>query len=113
MGYNRERNQMKRVYLLTATIAIASSVMFSFTSCKKDGVYKPKEKISQIFSQQSYYSGVPEIDQLFPTEGKILEETWTWDGKLLSSIDYGGGYVAYFEYEKKRLDKITFRKSRR
>ena len=65
-------------------------MMFVFASCTKDGVYKPKKKISKIY-QTVLTDPVPE---------KVLIESWTWDGKLLSKIDYGDDNVVSFTYDK-------------
>jgi hypothetical protein len=81
-----------RKYLLFATITLILS-MICLTSCKKDGVYNPKKKISKIFYQ---YSGGT----------KQLNETWTWDKNKLSKIDYGSGYYERFEYDKNQISKI-------
>ena len=44
---------MKRihVFLAVATMAVITTGMFS--SCKKDGVYNPKKKISRVSAQYS------------------------------------------------------------
>jgi hypothetical protein len=70
--------------LLLSAIAI--------TSCNKDGVYNPKEKISKIYKDY----GV----------GKQLAEKWNWDGKQLKTIDHynvlgGLQYAEIFTYNKK------------
>ncbi|MDR1878990.1 MAG: hypothetical protein LBQ64_05435 [Bacteroidales bacterium] len=84
---------MKKVYLW-ATIAVATGVILTFTSCKKEGVYNPNKKISRIFYQS--------------TGAKQLSQTWTWDGNKLSKIDYNqSGNYLHFEYDKRRVSKIT------
>lgn len=65
----------------------------SFSSCKKEGVYKPKEKISRIY--EHYSDGEKE-----------LREVWTWDEKKLQRIDHysDGGDLSWseeFTYNKK------------
>jgi hypothetical protein len=80
-------------YLLKATILpLSLSLILGITSCKKDGVYHPKKKISKIFSQSG--------------GSKTLSSTWTWDKNKLSKIDYGNGFYRKFEYENKRMSKI-------
>lgn len=87
---------MKKFNFSIVTL-LAVAMMFVFASCTKDGVYKPKKKISKIY-QTVLTDPVPE---------KVLIESWTWDGKLLSKIDYGDGDIAYFNYEKNQLKSIT------
>ncbi|MDY0015338.1 MAG: hypothetical protein RBS13_03940 [Bacteroidales bacterium] len=83
---------MKKYLILTA----ASVLLLMFvTSCDKDGVYNPKEKISKIYYDQ---------------EGsKVLSESWTWDKNLLTKVAYGTSQDEYqlFEYDKKQVVKIT------
>lgn len=63
---------MKKI--LVSLLLISMAVTFS--SCKKEGVYKPKEKISRIYVDSGY------------GDGKKLEEVWTWDKKQLQRIDH-------------------------
>lgn len=71
-----------------------------FSSCQKDGVYKPKKQISAIYYK--YTGGT-----------KTLAEKWTWNGKLLEKIDYYDNYskgiyvTAFYKYEKNRLVEIS------
>ncbi len=73
-------------------LLLVVTALISFTSCEKAGVYNPKKKISKIFSESS-------------GGGKQLEQIWSWDGNLLSKIDYGG-YSFHFSYEGKQVSKI-------
>ena len=68
----------------------ACMVAFAFNSCQKDGVYKPKKKISKIYTSED-------------GGDRILQETWNWDGKVLTSITYDDDVVVKFEYEKNQL----------
>ncbi|MDR2835616.1 MAG: hypothetical protein LBV69_05380 [Bacteroidales bacterium] len=82
---------MKKLFILLfiATFVVAVS------SCKKEGVYQPKQKISKIFNQSQGSS-------------KNLNQRWTWDGKNLAKIQDGdGNLVATFSYDGKKLTKIT------
>lgn len=92
---------MKRINFSIVTL-LAVALMFVFASCTKDGVYTPKKKISKI-----YKTVVTEQASV-----KELAETWTWDGKLLSKIDYGDDVVVNFTYDKKQLTTITNGNSR-
>ena len=87
---------MKKINFSIVTI-LAVALMFVFASCTKDGVYKPKKKISKIY----------ETVQTDPNPEKILKEIWTWDGKLLSKISYDDGDIVTFTYEKKQLTTIN------
>lgn len=87
---------MKSLFIVAATILLA----LAFTSCKKDGQYAPKEKISKVYVSTS---NSPE---------KHLECVWTWDDKKLSKIDYlyGFGDVFWtetFKYDSKnRIERV-------
>ena len=92
---------MKRFNFSIITLLVVAMTLM-FASCTKDGVYKPKKKISKIY----------ETVATDPNPEKVLKETWTWDGKLLSKIDYKDGDVAKFVYEKKQLKSIESGDSR-
>ncbi len=61
---------MRKFVLLWAMLL---PVAVSLTSCHKDGVYNPKEKISRIY--YAYSSPDP-----FFNSDKELKEIWDWDG---------------------------------
>ncbi len=70
------------------------------TSCTKEGVYTPKEKIKRVYVSSS------------STE-KYLSQSWNWDGKLLSSIDHysASGSLSWtedFTYDGKRLARVDY-----
>jgi len=77
-----------------ATVFACLAATTMMTSCQKDGVYNPNKKISKVFYQ---YSG----------SGKYLAQTWTWDKNNLSRITYNGGDFVRFDYDGKRVSKIT------
>jgi hypothetical protein len=84
---------MKRNTVLLMVITI--SLIIGSYSCKKEGVYHPKKKISRIYFQN--YG-----------EAKELLEKWTWDGNNLSTITAGDNSFSWkFEYEGKRIDRIV------
>jgi hypothetical protein len=84
---------MRRNTVLLMMMAIALTI--GSYSCKKEGVYNPKKKISRI-----YYQGYE--------AAKILIEKWTWDGNSLSKITAGdNSYFWEFQYKDKRIDRIT------
>lgn len=77
---------------------LALFVVASMTSCTKEGVYTPKEKIKRVYVSSS------------STE-KYLSQSWNWDGKLLSSIDHysASGSLSWtedFTYDGKRLARV-------
>ncbi len=93
MVYNRAIYIMKRALILNIFMLLASLLIFSFTSCRKDGVYTPKRQISEIYREDS--NGMKE-----------LQERWFWNGKLLDKIHFIDGTdvsVLLYKYEKKRL----------
>ena len=88
---------MKKMVSIVVRFLLISAVLFSFTSCHKDGVYTPKKKISRIYSQIS-------------GQTKMLTEQWTWKENLLSKIDYyyNGTYshTNRYQYDGKQLTKV-------
>ena len=93
---------MKRTALL---LAMLLPVAASLTSCHKDGVYNPKEKISRIY--YAYSSPDP-----FFNSDKELKEIWDWDGNKLSTIAYytkkGVDGTEKFSYDGKRLSRVDY-----
>lgn len=87
---------MRRIKFPVVTLLVVALTLV-FASCTKDGIYKPKKKISKI-----YVTTVTEQESI-----KTLSETWTWDGNLLSKIDYGDDDIATFSYDKKQLTDIS------
>ena len=81
---------MKKFYTIFISISVIV-LCVTFSSCTKDGVYNPKEKISKIFYESSY------------SDGKQLSEIWSWNKKTLSSIKDVDGDFVNFEYDGKRL----------
>lgn len=65
-----------------------------FSSCKKDGIYNPKEKIDKIY--------------LGYNSQKYLIEDWTWDKKQLKTIDHYG-----FDCTISSTDYFTYRSDNR
>ena len=92
-----------RKFVLLSVILLP--LVASFTSCKKDGVYNPKEKISRIY----YAYSSPDT---FFNSDKELKEIWDWDGKKLSTITYynkkGVDGTEKFSYDGKRLSRIDY-----
>ncbi|MDR2407086.1 MAG: hypothetical protein LBE13_03100 [Bacteroidales bacterium] len=79
---------MKRIILSLAAITLVFLVVNPFTACKKkDGVYKPKEKISKIYYEVIRYDSTEiNIDSSYKIE-KTLKEIWRWDKKKLMQIE--------------------------
>ena len=85
---------MKKTTTLFMTLLLSA---IAITSCKKDGVYNPKEKIDKIYVD----SGT----------GKHLSEDWTWDNKQLKTINYyeSDGTIDHTEtfiYTDNRLSQV-------
>lgn len=83
---------MKKTFALM--IAVFAMVV-AFTSCEKEGQYKPKKKISQIIYTQSHKVG----DLTISTK---KSEKWTWGGAVLSYIDFYGS-------DDERTNTLLFR----
>ena len=112
---------MRKFVLLWAMLL---PVAVSLTSCHKDGVYNPKEKISRIYYQGSGQSAEKQLSELWNWDGKKLStityyyntgeiegtEKFSYDGKRLSRIDYisdfGDGSYLLFTYDGRKLDKV-------
>ncbi len=62
---------MKKLCVVLALVALLAG----FCACEKEelGVYNPKLKINMIYSEE---------------DGHYLQEQWTWDGDLLTKIDF-------------------------
>ncbi len=103
---------MKKVILLVL-MAVSGLV---FVSCKKEGIYSPKNKIDKIYysantTNEIYENGRWIVEANAETP-KHLSEVWNWDGKLLKSIAYYSStgalnYTERYEYDGKRLVSIT------
>ena len=105
----------KALVLLTAAAAL-----LAVTSCTKEGVYNPKEKIVKIY-ESSLNSTINSYgDQTFTysdTTAKHLTQEWNWDGNLLTSISYYNyneqtkesvfSYKMDMIYDGKRLVKVA------
>lgn len=97
---------MKKISLFAMVLAVACL----FAACTKEGVYTPKEKISKVYeSSSTTYSGGDYSNT--ETTAKHMTESWTWDGKLISSIttyDNDGGIdgLTTFTYDGKQLTEI-------
>ena len=87
---------MKNIRTLFIALT-ACMVAFAFTSCQKDGMYTPKKKISKIYTSKD-------------GGDRILQETWNWDGKVLTSITLNDDddVTINFNYDKKQLSSLTY-----
>lgn len=94
MVYNRTSLIMKKIFFTSLMVLL---VLFSFTACKKDGVYTPQKKISKIYIQM-------------PGHQKELQSKWIWDGKMLAAVEYydnnNVSSTATYTYKGKQLEKI-------
>ena len=77
----------------------ALGMLFSITSCERDGIYSPEKRISKIYRDEG--------------DGLKLYQTWFWEGKRLQSIVCpfnGGNNISEFRYNKhKQLDTILMK----
>lgn len=90
-----------------AVVLVIFGLMAGFSSCKKDekgeGIYNPKEKISNLVLDYSYGEGDHQ-------ESQVSEQTWIWDDDKLSQIktSYENfSYTTDFKYDGKRISEIT------
>lgn len=99
---------MKKTFFILA-IACVTLLM---TSCKKEGVYNPNKKISEIYTSITTTPRNPDEQPIVLVE-KYLSETWTWNDNLLEKIDYlaeTGQIIntVTFTYDnKKRITKVN------
>lgn len=91
---------MKKMNAYLVPVMALIVIAFTFTACDKDeaGVYNPGKKISKIYVKED-------------NAGAQLAQQWTWDGKLLTKIEYYDENVVdgfeTFTYDGKKLIKIT------
>jgi YD repeat-containing protein len=108
---------MKRNLLIVA-IALLT---VAFVSCKKDGVYKPKEKIAKIYKEWTTIDVTTQVTPDMTTtrtdtmaQPRYVAEEWNWVDKTLGSVvikDSHGNVdanVAYIYDDKNRLTGLTF-----
>ena len=84
-------------------LIVAVFIAIGFSSCQKEGIYKPKEKITSIYYADSNHD-------------KYLSEKLTWDGKMLSTIEHFVvnpigeltiNYTEKFKYDNKnRIERV-------
>ena len=93
---------MKKITQLLGLLILAVFIL-GFTSCNKEGTYNPSKKLSKIY--QEYKSGSS-------STGKLLKESWTWNKKQLTQIDYYASdgkkiiYSSIFKYDGKQVSEI-------
>jgi hypothetical protein len=83
----------------------------SFNSCQKEGVFSPKQKISNIYADLTFSKIYwdPETNQYEIKEETIpkqIVQGWTWDKNKLSKIDYWDAYFWGWDYDKKFTNEI-------
>lgn len=95
---------MKKTFALM--IAVFAFAMI-FNSCEKEGQYMPKKKISEIVYTKYYKFSTGTI------VSRTEREVWTWNGKLLSYIDYYKAddtrTTSLFRYDNEnRIEEINY-----
>lgn len=96
---------MKKTFAIMTAVVVAAVFL---TSCEKEGQYAPKQKISEI--KHIRYHELPSGTTISNNE----REVWTWNGKVLSYIDYYDAKedrVAHtlFRYDdKNRITEINY-----
>jgi hypothetical protein len=99
---------MRKIIFTLTAIALVFSAVNSFTACKKkDGVYKPKEKISKIYYEVIRYDSLGQRDTNYKAEKELIE-VWRWDKKKLMRIEMAGGqdWSWDFFYKGSQITKI-------
>ncbi len=97
---------MKKITLTAMVLAVACL----FAACTKEGTFNPKEKISKVYSSSKTVYTIGS-NATTTSVDKHLTQSWTWDGKLLKSInnynnDGSLNYTVNFTYDGKQLTKI-------
>lgn len=97
---------MRKINLFLAVVLAGILVVGSFVSCKKDGVFKPKEKISKIYFAEIYEK--PDAKHIDTLVEKELIEVWKWNKNKLIQVESanGGGWSMYFIYKGNQVTKI-------
>lgn len=103
---------MKRLSFLLVIALICSVVV----SCNKEGQFSPKKKISKITCSTSYkteYYGDYGWETADESSSNYVSQIWNWSGKQLESIDNfdsDGTFSSteYFVYEGKKLSSINW-----
>lgn len=105
---------MKHAKFFIALVAICAVMV----SCNKEGQYNPKKKISQISYTESYKSEYwDEYYSEWVVEDQesynYVGQRWNWNGKLLESIDFYDtdgtlDYSEFYTYDGKQLSSISW-----
>ena len=92
-----------RKSILFLTVGALALTMLSVTSCqKKDGAFKPKEKIHKVYYELTYVDSDGKSTDIVK---KRLEQIYRWDKNKLIQIE-SGGWSMYFTYEGSQVSKI-------
>lgn len=88
-------------------IVLIAAISMAAVSCKKDGVFSPKEKIVAVYHQETKV-----LNGETTTVGKYKSEEWIWDGNLLKEMvsyneDGTSAGKRLLSYEGKRLVKLS------
>lgn len=89
---------MKKSFFILTAFTLCTTSIILFSACNKEGVYKPKQKISKIYYEETEGSQV--------ITAKKLKETWTWEKKKLSKIEIADGQTLKFSYDGNQISKI-------
>jgi len=83
-----------------------------FMSCKKEGVFNPDKKITQVYTEGTVTQRDASGAATTTTIKKYKSQEWSWDGKLLTemtSFDSNGTATGkqLLSYDGKRLVKVS------
>ena len=96
---------MKRNLLIAAIALLA----VAFVSCQKDGVYKPKKRISKVYNEWKTTRVVATANDTTTSADSVAPyicQEWTWGKKTLTSIIYkeydgDGSWSINYSYDDK------------
>lgn len=78
-------------------LLLIAALFVTMTACEKEGSYSPSKKISKIFSESTF------------SNGKQLDEIWTWEDDLLTKIASGlDNSFRHFDYDGSQLKAIRY-----
>lgn len=84
---------------ITKLLTLSFIFLFCLNSCQKDGVYKPKKKISRVVTKaELIYDGFTNVTTSFA-------ENWVWENNQLFYIQDDNGLSEFF-YEENKISKI-------
>ena len=93
-------------------VFLAFLPLFAFLSCKKEGVFNPDKKITQVYTEATVTDSDAGGASTTSDIEKYKSQEWTWSGNLLTemkSFDSDGSVTGkqILTYDGKRLIKVA------